>query len=642
MTCGSRRAWIGAVACGVALWASAVGGAEYYFSAAGNDATGDGTLAKPWQSVGRFNSLNLNPGDQVYFRAGDTFVGRLVVDEQDSGVDGVGALVAPVTIGSYGSTGAAPRAIIHSPLNGEALYAYNAGGLEVRDLEFASGGWTGSMRKSGVLFYTDKAAAGALRYLNHVRLTNVSAHGFSSSGVDVYAAGGVGFADVEIRDGDFYANAFGGVNVGAARWQELIHANVRIDSVQAHGNPGFAGCEPHCGHGAVVAQVDGAVIQNSVAYDNGVSFGKGNVGLWAWQSNEVIIQGNLAYGNRSPAGGDGGAFDLDGGVTNSIVQYNRSYNNDGAGLLLAQFGFAEPMSQNVFRYNLSVNDGRDGYGGITIWGNSGADVAASAVFHNNTVVVDETINPNARGAVWFLGGNHDELALVNNAIVALDGAALVAGDTSVDRAALVGNSYWTDGGPVILENASWASVEAWAQATGQEQAAGAFAGVTSDPHFVDETSYRPQAFSPLVDAALTPGIAPWPGWINDLGPRDFVGAAIYQVAGPDIGAWEVVVADFDGNGVVDADDLDVWAAEYGSTDARRADLDGDGAASGLEFLEWQRRHGGPSGVASVVVSAPEPGASLLCASAAAMAVFSGRNTRFGRGRPMGKRKGQAY
>jgi hypothetical protein len=81
-------------------------------------------------------------------------------------------------------------------------------------------------------------------------------------------------------------------------------------------------------------------------------------------------------------------------------------------------------------------------------------VAESAVIHNNTVVVDESVNPNARGAVWFLGGNHDDLTLANNAFVALDGASLIAGDTSVAKAAFVGNAYWTAGGPVVLEDAT--------------------------------------------------------------------------------------------------------------------------------------------------------------------------------------------
>src|SRR5262249_18593296 len=162
------------------------------------------------------------------------------------------------------------------------------------------------------------------------------------------------------------------------------------------------GCSPHCGHGIVLGQVDGAVIENSIAHSNGIIAGAGNVGIWAWQSKNVTIQKNQAYGNRLPMGGDGGGFDLDGGVHNSVVQYNVARDSAGAGYLLAQFESAEPMSHNTFRYNLSVNDGRDGYGGITVWGATPSYLAQSAVFHNNTVVVDHNVVPNSLGPVWFL------------------------------------------------------------------------------------------------------------------------------------------------------------------------------------------------------------------------------------------------
>ncbi len=42
--------------------------ANYYFSALGNDAIGNGSLASPWKTIGKFNTLDLNPGDSAYFR----------------------------------------------------------------------------------------------------------------------------------------------------------------------------------------------------------------------------------------------------------------------------------------------------------------------------------------------------------------------------------------------------------------------------------------------------------------------------------------------------------------------------------------------------------------------------------------------
>ena len=250
------------------------------------------------------------------------------------------------------------------------------GGVELKNLEFSNGGSFASNSASGIQFQLDQSASVGFTHFHHVRIDNVVSRGFHRSGLSFYAASTVGYQDVEVTNSQFYDNQFAGLEISAGEWTELIHRDIRIDGVTAHDNPGFAGCNPHCGHGIVLGQVDGAVVENSVAHSNGIIAGKGNVGIWTWQSNNVAIERNTAYGNRSPNGGDGGGFDIDGGVTNSIVQYNISKDNAGAGFLLAQFGFAEPMQQNVFRYNLSVNDGIDDYGALTVSGEDNSSIAS--------------------------------------------------------------------------------------------------------------------------------------------------------------------------------------------------------------------------------------------------------------------------
>lgn len=622
-----RRVGCAFVVAALAYGAAQALSADYYFSSAGNDSTGDGSQANPWRSVSKFNQLDLNPGDNAYFRAGDQFTGRLYLNTSDSGVNASGQLVAPIKIGVYGSSDPSQRALIQAPANSEGFLAYNSAGIELSGLDFLAGSSSSGTRKSGISFYVDAAASAGVSKFEHIRVANVAAHGFADSGLSIYAESGVGYDDVRIADSEFYGNSFSGINVGASRWQDLIHANVMIDGVTAHDNPGASGSTPHSGHGIVVAQVDGAIVQNSVARDNGKSFGYGNVGIWAWQANNVVIQNNLAFGNRSPAGGDGGAFDLDGGVTNSLVQYNRSYDNDGAGLLLAQFGSAEAMSKNVFRYNLSINDGRGDYGGITVWGESAGDIATSAVFHNNTVVVDSSVVPQARGAVWFLNENHLDLSFFNNALVALNGGALIAGPAEASKAKFIGNAYWTDAAPIVLEDATYATVEAWAAAKNQERISGQFVGITGDPQFIDSVDFRPHAFSALVDASRLPGTYPWPAWIATLGPRDLEGLALFLEGNPEIGAYEVRLGDVNYDGLVDSADAQVLQAALNSDAAvqLRHDLDGDGDVDGAEFLIWQQRaQTAPSTTAGTV--APEPGGALIISSASAIGVAIRRQT----------------
>jgi hypothetical protein len=603
--------------------------ATYYFSGAGNDLLGNGSAAKPWKTIDKFNQLNLDPGDSALFRAGDSFSGRMWLDETDAGTSAAGRLIAPVRIGSYGAAGSTTRATIISPHSKEGFVAYNAGGVELRDLEFVSGGFAASSRTNGVQFLSDKTRSSSLLQLEHVRVNNVVSRGFGLSGLQVWAGNTLGFANVHVADSEFTANGYAGVYVGATQWQNKFHASVIVERVKAHHNPGYVGDLPYTGHGVVMANVDGGVIQDSMAYNNGRANGHANMAMMTHHSNAITIQRNLAYGNRAPGGWDGGAFDLDGGVTNSIIQYNQSYDNDGAGLLLGQFDGANAMSKNLFRYNLSVNDGRGKYGGITVWGANPAEIAYSAVFHNNTVVVDQDVVPNAKGAVWFANGNHGDLDFVNNSLVALNGAALIAGDTSASKATFLGNSYWTDGAPITLEDRAYSSVQSWALGNMQERIGNTFVGVTGDPQFLDELSFRPIRKSPLVDAARTPGGVPWPSWATSLGTRDLASTPLYQGSGPDIGAWEYSPSDFNGDIVVDADDLGIWRTAFGKAETGlAADGNGDGRVDGSDFLIWQRHLASP-GAASLAAYVPEPGAvgSLLMALAAPI-VRSGRRSRW--------------
>jgi len=82
----------------------------------------------------------------------------------------------------------------------------------------------------------------------------------------------------------------------------------------------------------------------------------------------VVIQFNESYDNRTGGPADGGGFDLDSGTSNSILQYNYSHANDGAGFMLAHGRTDRLHAGNIVRYNVSQNDGRKNkYGGIHLW-----------------------------------------------------------------------------------------------------------------------------------------------------------------------------------------------------------------------------------------------------------------------------------
>jgi hypothetical protein len=104
---------------------------------------------------------------------------------------------------------------------------------------------------------------------------------------------------------------------------------------------------------------------SSSLYDNGAfneSSGGGPDGIRARASDDVVLQYNASYGDKSKSV-DGGGFDLDGDTTNAIARFNCGH---GA----FQFSPARAFHDNVVRYDIGQNDGFD----VLTWdGNFGAE-----------------------------------------------------------------------------------------------------------------------------------------------------------------------------------------------------------------------------------------------------------------------------
>jgi hypothetical protein len=435
--------------------------ADFYFDSSWAGG-GNGTSSNPWNSLSFANSRDFGPGDNLYLRG--TFNSGLTLDSNDSGTK-----AQPVTIQPWGTNN---RPVINAGL-GFGIKAMDVGGIKIQKLDIVGSGPADvdsdglyNNKNNGILFQTGSGKK------NYVEVNDVWVHGFGENGISLRGTSGTsGYDDVKISNVLAFQNQRAGVSMEGDynNANKAAHTNVLIDHVRAYQNTGRpnspARDEGNSGNGIVIGQVDGGVIQYSVAHDNGTACDSqkgGPVGIWAWDSNNVKIQFNESFQNGTGGGHDGGGFDLDGGVSNSVMQYNYSHDNDGAGFLVCQFENARPFTGNVVRFNISQNDGRrNGYGGIHSFGKVGTAGEVGADIYNNTVfmgpqqkptqqeITDQHRRNESSAAIKFRSGDLKKLRFFNNLIVInSDGSATQFDPKVFDNSggasgfSFLNNAYW--------------------------------------------------------------------------------------------------------------------------------------------------------------------------------------------------------
>lgn len=397
---------------------------DYYISPIGNDSNSGVDRKQPWCSIDKLNATQLFPGDSVWFQANQTFKGNLTLSETDNFTPG-----EQITFGSYGDG----KATIDAG-TGAGFLAKNRCSVRIVDLNFKGAG-TEQNNSAGIWFLNTLPEH---KKLAHIHIENVEISGFKHAGICIAAQpidnGWCGFSEVKITNANVHDNADAGINCyGSWNPKETgySHTNIHISHSRVYKNYGIVDKGNHSGNGIVLSQVDGATIEYCEVYENGKlnkNESGGPVGIWTWDSNRVLIQFNKSHHNQTGSRKDGGGFDLDGGVRNSIVQYNHSHNNDGAGYLLAQFDGAKEFHNNVIRYNLSENDGRKNkYGGIHLWSTGANGGIRNTTIYQNTVLTSKSITGKPAAVDCTSKGIHN-IRFYNNTFKTDDSAALIRGE----------------------------------------------------------------------------------------------------------------------------------------------------------------------------------------------------------------------
>jgi hypothetical protein len=479
----------------------------------GNDHNAGTTPEEAWQSIARINQVDFNPGDQLLFAGGQAFDGTLRFGKQCAG-----AKDRPILVSSFGQ-------------GRTTIKANAADGLVLTDCEYVvikEVNVLGCGRKNG-----SNGAGISLTRTRHVNLNAIEVSGFRLGGV---VTGG----DQNTRITHVYAhdNGFAGITTYGGYDDIPRSRDLYIGYCVAENNPGDPeNLTNHSGNGIVGGGVDNAVIEYCQAMNNGWDMprkGNGPVGIWGWDCDRLVIQHCISHDNKTASGAnDGGGFDLDGGATRSILQYNLSYNNHGCGYFFCQFQGAKRWENNTCRYNISINDGvTNQFCGILIWADD--EGMSNAQIYNNVVI-------NSRCAIY----SHDIPGLVFHNNILIADKAVVAG--RLNQAIFINNLYHIPKGGAVyqdLDHVFKTPVE-WSKATGKETIDGRLTGFTVDPRLVlpadiselptdprqlkNMPFYRLQTGSPCIGVGTI---------IEDNDASDFFGNPIPSNRRPSLGVHE--------------------------------------------------------------------------------------------------------
>lgn len=363
---------------------------SYYLSLEGDDNADGLSPASAWQSIDKLNDTDFKPGDSILFRAGDIFTGNLQLGEED-GNDPENIL----GISSYGEGRATLNAV-----NGFGIVLNNTEGISIDNLHITGSGMETNSR-SGI--YLVNTLDSDFKF-STIEIREIEIEGFGVNGITITGfIGNSGFRDILIEDTIIHNCLDGGISVTGEFSTEktgYAHANITVRNTQVYDIPG-TDKEYHSGSGIMISDVQDSVIENCTVFNCGYNNTQcgGPVGIWYFDADRAVIQYCEAYEIKAGTGCDGGGFDLDGGVTNSVMQYNYSHDNDGSGFLIGQFIDARRMYNNTIRYNISENDARTNGGGIYLF-NLQPDNPPEriSIYHNTVYMSNSAGNPDLAAA----------------------------------------------------------------------------------------------------------------------------------------------------------------------------------------------------------------------------------------------------
>lgn len=338
---------------------------NYYFDPIlGNDSNTGTTPSEPFRSFAKINTLKVAPGDSILLKSGAVFTQKLYFS-------GKGSKEKPVVIGKYG--GNDKPYLKGNATSLEMVHIYNSEHIVVRDLEISNKGEKPRAYLTGLMVELHNYGKARDITIENIYVHDVYGSLLKGDGYqrdDVGSGQAVLFRNLSGSEKDSIPSCFDGLLVqhcliknsqrnGIMMWGNWVrkywypNLNVIIRNNVLDGVPGDGivpvGCEAPLVEYNVMKNCP-AVLPPTEACD----------GIWPWSCDNAVIQYNVVSDHKSQV--DGYGFDSDYNCTNSLFQYNLSFNNDGGFLLLCNSGgwphdYSVGNRNTVVRYNISINDG---------------------------------------------------------------------------------------------------------------------------------------------------------------------------------------------------------------------------------------------------------------------------------------------
>lgn len=358
--------------------------ADYYIDPTGNDSNSGTSAATAWQSLSKVNGTIFQPGDNVLFKRGGTWVGTL-------SPQGSGNSTSQITLGAYG-TGAKP--LINGNGNWATITLSSQSYWTIQDFEVTNPASNDSSR-SGIR--VDWSGSGTMRGINILNndvhdvrgIKNVNDGGRNNGGI-FFWINEPGKADGVLIQGNTVKTIYGqGINFNG-------------EAEYAGGGMNYANCSPNViargntvistsGDGILMLGTDNELVEhNEVGYVGQLSDNGNNIAA-AWPTRHVngLWQYNHVHHTKWLNANDSTAFDNDGFLSGATVfQYNYSHDNEGGFLMEYTWGGDDPGAQTIVRYNISWNENR------VLASNRNSARIYNNVFYNPGGTLDVTWTPN--------------------------------------------------------------------------------------------------------------------------------------------------------------------------------------------------------------------------------------------------------